>query len=161
MGCKGDKHVWIWMPGDTLAAPPSDLPCECGALTLGEALQATERVTVVGSEDIHIGSIDVAGPSADRAYGLRDHLNELLADDVFRIQYEQLGPRSMVAEAIIRARQERGWSQAELARRVGLSRNEISNIECCATNPKLETLRRIAEALGMRLVVRFEGENNE
>lgn len=58
-------------------------------------------------------------------------------------------------------RQERGWSQYELARRAGVSQGTLSNIERGDTQPFPATQRALAEALGMEareLVVRLSGD---
>jgi len=60
-----------------------------------------------------------------------------------------------LGEMIRTLRLRQGLSQAELARRATLSRNEISLSERDATHLELRTLQRIAEALGYRLVVSF------
>jgi transcriptional regulator with XRE-family HTH domain len=49
------------------------------------------------------------------------------------------------------AREERGWSQRKLAREAGLASKAISFIEDGDRLPKLDTLVRITEALGVSL----------
>jgi transcriptional regulator with XRE-family HTH domain len=49
---------------------------------------------------------------------------------------------------IAEVRQRAGCTQAELARRTGLSQSSISQIEQPVRQPRLDTLRRIAKALG-------------
>jgi DNA-binding XRE family transcriptional regulator len=46
-------------------------------------------------------------------------------------------------------RLQRGWSQAELARRVGTSQSYIGRLEKHTIDPQLSTVRKIAHALGM------------
>ncbi|MBC7294179.1 MAG: helix-turn-helix transcriptional regulator [Thermoleophilia bacterium] len=53
-----------------------------------------------------------------------------------------------VRRALVEARKSLGLTQADLARRVGLTRAAYSNIECGTKNPSLETALRIAAALG-------------
>lgn len=43
-------------------------------------------------------------------------------------------------------RQDRGWSQAELGRRLDLSRGMIAYYESCAKNPTLEFIEKVAAA---------------
>jgi len=53
-----------------------------------------------------------------------------------------------VRRALLEARKSLGLTQAELARRVGLTRAAYSNIESGTKNPSLETALRIAAVLG-------------
>jgi len=49
-----------------------------------------------------------------------------------------------------------GLSQQELAERMGTSHSAISRIESGQHKTSVETLRRLADALGLRFVVGFE-----
>ena len=48
-------------------------------------------------------------------------------------------------------------SQSELASAAGMDRSDISKIERGAANPSVQTLDRIAAALGARLQISFTG----
>ncbi len=48
-------------------------------------------------------------------------------------------------------RAKRGWSQAELARRAGLSKGMLVQVEQAQTNPSIATLCKLANALGVAL----------
>lgn len=50
-------------------------------------------------------------------------------------------------------REERGLSQAELARRAGTSQAAVARLEAGAVEPRLSTLDRIGGVLGAHLVV--------
>ncbi|MGW1340777.1 helix-turn-helix domain-containing protein [Kribbella sp. NPDC002412] len=52
---------------------------------------------------------------------------------------------------VLRRRQQRGMSQAELARRTGLSKATLSQLEAGASNPTIDTLDAIAVALALPL----------
>jgi DNA-binding XRE family transcriptional regulator/predicted RNase H-like HicB family nuclease len=54
------------------------------------------------------------------------------------------------------ARQEAGLSQTEVAKRAGVSQQMISKLEDPDHNPTLETLEKVAQALGVRLRVSLE-----
>jgi transcriptional regulator with XRE-family HTH domain len=56
-----------------------------------------------------------------------------------------------LAENMKRLRRERGWSQEELADRVGRHRTFISQIERATKSPTLDTLERIADAFGVKI----------
>jgi putative transcriptional regulator len=60
-------------------------------------------------------------------------------------------------------RAERRWSQAELAERVGVSRNSINSIENGKVDPSLPLAFRIADAFGLTVEEVFlrEGEDTE
>ncbi len=49
-------------------------------------------------------------------------------------------------------RSKRGWSQAELARRAGLSKGMLVQVEQAQTNPSIATLCKLANALGIALL---------
>jgi transcriptional regulator with XRE-family HTH domain len=52
---------------------------------------------------------------------------------------------------VLRRRQQRGMSQAELARRTGLSKATLSQLEAGVSNPTIDTLDAIAVALALPL----------
>ena len=54
-------------------------------------------------------------------------------------------------------RQRAGVTQVELARRAGLSQSSISQIEQPTRQPRLDTLRKIARALGCDVSYLIEG----
>ncbi len=58
-----------------------------------------------------------------------------------------------LAERIRGAREKLGMTQAELAARIGSTQPAIARLEAAGVSPSLDTLRRIAEALGLELVV--------
>lgn len=53
-----------------------------------------------------------------------------------------------VAENIRRIRESRGWQQNELARRLGVKTERVSNWECKENNPTVAWIPVIAETLG-------------
>lgn len=57
---------------------------------------------------------------------------------------------ALVGRRIAHIRQARGWTQAELGRRLGLSQKWISSIERARTTPQLDTLAKIARALAVQ-----------
>lgn len=52
-----------------------------------------------------------------------------------------------LAKNLVRLREERGWSQEELADQAGLHRTYVSGIERRVRNPTVLVLERIAKAL--------------
>ena len=61
-----------------------------------------------------------------------------------------------VRDLVISARSAANLTQKQLAQRSGVSQANISKIENGNYQPRLSTLKRIAGALGKRLVVSFE-----
>jgi transcriptional regulator with XRE-family HTH domain len=58
--------------------------------------------------------------------------------------------------AAVRAlREQRGWSQAELARAAGMTQPAVARFEAGGTVPTLPVLERLANALGADLAVRI------
>lgn len=69
-------------------------------------------------------------------------------------------PTTEVGERIFWFRDARGWSQIELARQSGVSREAIIKIEGGKSSPKLPTLRRLARAFNTT-VEEITGEAQE
>ncbi|WP_263356421.1 helix-turn-helix domain-containing protein [Acidicapsa ligni] len=65
------------------------------------------------------------------------------------------GERRLHGE-IAAMRLQKGWTQAELARRTGTTQSAIARLESGQTQPRMQTLRRVAEALGAKLVIQLE-----
>jgi len=61
-----------------------------------------------------------------------------------------------LARVVRRLRREKGWTQDELAAKVGVEQMAISLIENARANPTLETLESLAKSLGVRFVDLFE-----
>ena len=80
---------------------------------------------------------------------------DMLKDEEFKIEYEKLKPRYEAIEQIIRARKEQNITQAELAKRVGTQKSNISRLESGNYNPSLDFLAKIAESLGKEISVKL------
>lgn len=61
-----------------------------------------------------------------------------------------------VAGLLIAARVRVNLTQAELARKMGTSQSTIARLESGAALPSLSTLKRLAQATGMRLKISLE-----
>ena len=66
-----------------------------------------------------------------------------------RLEYE-------IARALIKARIEKGLTQAEVARRMNTKQSVISRVENARTMPSLAFLKRLAEVLNASLEVQFK-----
>ena len=72
-----------------------------------------------------------------------------------KAEYDLLGPRFAVISELIRTRKETHLSQAELAKRMGVSPSVLSRLESATHSPRLDTLADAARAMGCELEVRF------
>ena len=80
---------------------------------------------------------------------------DMLKDEEFKAEYEKLKPRYEAIAQIIRARKEQNMTQAELAKRVGTQKSNISRLESGNYNPSLDFLVKVAESLGKTLSVQL------
>ena len=62
-----------------------------------------------------------------------------------------------IRDAIISLRRENHMTQKELARRTGITQANLSNLEKGQSKPSIDSLKKIADATGTRLVVDFMG----
>ena len=79
----------------------------------------------------------------------------LSGDQKILIEVEQKNTRQSVIEQYVQCRKMQGITQAELARRTGIPRSNITRFESGNYNPSLELLVRIAAAFGMSLQMRL------
>jgi predicted transcriptional regulator len=79
----------------------------------------------------------------------------LLANPKVKAEYDALAPEFEIAAELLRARLRAGFSQAELAERMGTSQSTIARLENGHTLPSTKALLRYAEATGSRFHVRL------
>lgn len=70
-----------------------------------------------------------------------------------RAAYENEARIAAFRELVYRLRTEAGLTQAELAERMGTTQSAIARMEGGGTRPTLETLEKLATAIGGELVV--------
>lgn len=68
--------------------------------------------------------------------------------------YNELEPEFALIEKLIEKRLKQGWTQQELARRVGTKQPVISRLESGGYNPSIKFLHRVTDALGAKLSVK-------
>jgi HTH-type transcriptional regulator/antitoxin HipB len=61
-----------------------------------------------------------------------------------------------IGEEVRRLRTQRGLSQQELAERMGVAQSVVARLEAGGVEPRLSTLDRVAQALGVELEVHFQ-----
>ena len=92
------------------------------------------------------------------AYGIiwNDDLDieaETIYEEGTTVRIEQLPVALKVANTVVNARAKAGLSQSELAALTGIDQSDISKIERGVANPSINTLNRLAQALGMELQI--------
>jgi DNA-binding XRE family transcriptional regulator len=80
-------------------------------------------------------------------------LDEELKDETFRFHFEQVSKEYELIESIVRIRKAKNISQVELAQRVHVSQQAISRLENEKHMPKIDTLMKIVDGLGMKLTL--------
>lgn len=83
------------------------------------------------------------------------YLAESRQDPEYRKVADKLKPILDLADEVFELRMERGWTQAELAERVGTAQANISRLENGLANPTFDFLEKLSEAFGTQLSVRL------
>lgn len=73
----------------------------------------------------------------------------------YRYEYEKLGPEFEIARQILDARIRRKITQKELAKRMGTGQAVISRLESANAKPSLSLIQRLADALGLKVELKF------
>ena len=84
---------------------------------------------------------------------------KLLAKPAVREAYEELQPEFAIVRAIVEARAKKTISQEELAKRMGTGQAVISRLESANASPSLSLIKRLAEALNLKVELRFTSKN--
>jgi ribosome-binding protein aMBF1 (putative translation factor) len=79
-------------------------------------------------------------------------------DPEYQKQIHRLAPYERVARMVIMRRMLAGWTQQELAERMGTSHSVISRIESGQHATSVRTLARLADAFDTHLVVGFDDD---
>ena len=81
---------------------------------------------------------------------------KLLKDKSFKKVAGELEHEFILADSLISARRRKKYTQVELANKIGTKQPVISNLETANSKPSLTLLKKIARALDVKLVVKFE-----
>ncbi len=84
------------------------------------------------------------------------YLKNALKNPKIKAEYDKLEPQFAPIEAILEARVKKGMTQAQLASKIGTKQSAIARVESGNANPSIGFLQKLAEALGKKLVIRFE-----
>jgi ribosome-binding protein aMBF1 (putative translation factor) len=80
-----------------------------------------------------------------------DYLKRKLQDQIFRVAYDAEDKRIDLVLQIIKLRQQRGMTQADLAKAIGTRQANVSRLERFDSNLTVGTLEKVAQALGVNL----------
>ena len=80
---------------------------------------------------------------------------EFMQDPKFRREYEKVRQENEPLRAILRARVEKGMTRAQIAKRMGTTQSSIARVEAGKSHPTIPFMQRLAEALDMRLEIKF------
>lgn len=89
-------------------------------------------------------------------YTLEDDLKKRLKNPAFRKAWEDSELEYQLGKALIEKRLARRLSQRELAEKAHTTQAVISRVEAMNSNPSLNLLKRLANALGVKLKIAFE-----
>jgi ribosome-binding protein aMBF1 (putative translation factor) len=93
------------------------------------------------------------GSTVDRASQAR-----AARSDEYRAEQERLAPYEAIARMVIARRIRYALTQERLAERMGTSVSAISRLESGQHRPNVETLEKLGQAFGERLVLGFEDD---
>lgn len=79
---------------------------------------------------------------------------------VSQYEKEQINFHAMLITKIIEAREQKGWSQRDLAAQCGVKQPVIARMERMKTSPQIDTLFKILEPLGYTLSITPISKNN-
>jgi len=85
----------------------------------------------------------------------KQNLIEELKDKEYRDEYVSSSIDVGVAFQIRALREQRGWNQTKLAEEANMQQERISTLENPSHSPTLSTLKKLAKAFDVGLIVRF------
>lgn len=94
-------------------------------------------------------------------YNKRKHLDarvvfaEFMKDPEWRAGYEKVRQENEPLRAILRARVEKGMTQAAIAKKMGTTQSSIARVESGKSHPTIPFMQRLADALDMKLEIKF------
>jgi ribosome-binding protein aMBF1 (putative translation factor) len=86
----------------------------------------------------------------------KDYEKKLLKNKRFVEVSNQLEPEYQLARSLIAARLQKGISQAQVAKKANTDQASISRLETATSKPSLSLLRKVADALDARLIIKVE-----
>ena len=87
----------------------------------------------------------------------RAHIERLVAaDPEIQEEYDTLRLRRTIIDQLRSLREQKKWTQQQLADAAGVTRSAIARLESAEHSPRLETLHAVARVLGYDVDVRFK-----
>ena len=80
----------------------------------------------------------------------------ILKDGEVKKIYADLEVEYQIISDMVRLRNKKKITQKELAKKIGTTQSALSRFEMGDVNPSLDFLKKVASALGTKLVVRLE-----
>ncbi len=138
-----DYPAIVTKDGRTLVALFPDCPGCVTQAGPGESIEGQAREALQGWLSSMLAARDIPSPPSRKARAPRGS----------RVLRVPVPPVLAVRLSLIWARTKAGLSQAQLAARAGISQQQVARLEHPDANPTIETLAKVARALGTDLVV--------
>lgn len=78
-----------------------------------------------------------------------------LTDPKVKEEYQKLSPEFELAKTFIKARTKAGFTQQEIAKKMGTTQSVIARLESGKVLPSMKTIVKYAEATGTRPTIHF------
>ncbi|OGI57334.1 hypothetical protein A3B85_00425 [Candidatus Nomurabacteria bacterium RIFCSPHIGHO2_02_FULL_37_13] len=85
---------------------------------------------------------------------LADLKRELFKRPGVRKAYAEMQPEFQIISKLALARAKKGFSQRNLARKIGITQSALARFESGNTNPTLSFIQKITSGLGLKLLVK-------
>ena len=89
---------------------------------------------------------------------LNELKTELMKNENFKKIYEEKQPLMNFIHDIIELRYKKGWTQEDLAKAIGTTKNTISKIEKGEQNISYQTMLKLVNALNGKLFISAQGD---
>lgn len=88
---------------------------------------------------------------------IKEHIKEKMSRPEFKKAWDKIDPEFELIESMLKARQRAGFTQTELAKRIGTRQPALSRLESGGfEKATVETLKKIADALDAKLIVKLQ-----
>ena len=95
------------------------------------------------------GDVDMPFKKID----VKELLEKELEDDALKSNYDQIKKEYELIEQIVKIRKQKKISQVDLAKKARVSQQAISRLEREKHIPKIDTLMKIVDGLGLKLTL--------